>query len=189
MNATNNKYIVNTLDGEEVKVSRDRLVQLADMSDKYIETLGYIAESVRDEYNRHFRPEQRQRDYSVIVVATQTEQACRYDYAAYHLESEGGTLATQQWKGQAKSDKFWQRAIHFVVNQDMSWGLLSDTIESPLCWRTSSNVFVSCELACDEVANNMLDIARAVAYPEQYITWSAELERRECGAVRAKSKS
>lgn len=188
MSNANVRYIVNTDEGEEVGISKDKLYQLADMSDWDISNEGYIPQSVRDEYNRHFGRKHTRTAYSVIVVATQTAEAGKYDYAAFHLEREGGTLVTTVWKGLDRHEKYWQRTIHFVVNPDMSWGILSDSVGAPYCWRTNSEVFVSCELYCDEVANNMLDTARAVAYPEEYIAWSAELERRECEAVRAKSK-
>lgn len=187
MNTSDAKYTVLTVERVERDVSLSELTSLADMSDAGIEGEGFIPESVRSEYKRHLGRKRNRCNYSVIVVATQTSVPGKFDYAAYHLESEGGTLATQAWKGRSKHYEHWERVMHFVIDPDMSWGVLSDTTEPPICWRTSSNVFVSCELSCDDVANDMLDIARAVAYPEEYLVWVSNLCRQECEAVRAKT--
>lgn len=104
----------------------------------------------------------------VLVVAKHTEVDGVFTYAGYlwTVGDDGkGTFGTE-WARDLIADTY--RTIRFDVKQDLSWRASADEVGDCRYERWNASPYETPEIASDDVGNDMLEVAKATAWPQEY---------------------
>lgn len=112
----------------------------------------------------------------VLVKARHTKAEGVFSYDAYQWQETKDGKGTYGDTGGVCPYGKTERTIQFVIQSDLSWRLISDQIYDCRFGIMHPGQFETHEIASDDVGNDMLEVALAAAFPQEYSERNRKLE-------------